>query len=85
MRVVGRKILLGWLFGLLQELRSSTSSQYDGNQLNLHIPMPNFTDITGKVDCWRKNWKIGDGNNEVSGAISCIGCQMYGRNLTVVG
>jgi hypothetical protein len=55
----------------LQDLRHARSSQRAGKRRILNIPTPNFSDILPKVDCWRRDWKIGGEGNEVSDAVSC--------------
>jgi hypothetical protein len=69
-------IIYGWFFGLLQELKLSKSSKGAGRRRIPNFPVPDYSGIQPKVDCWRSNSKIGCEDNEVSGAVLCSVVQM---------
>jgi hypothetical protein len=73
-----------WLFGLLQELRQSRSRQRAGRCI-LQFPVPDYSGILPKVDCWRRNSKTGGEENEVSCVVSCSVVQMQMRKLPGIG
>jgi hypothetical protein len=49
-----------------------TSNQRARRRRNLHFPIPDYSDIPPKVDCWR----IGGEDSKVSGAVACGVVQM---------
>jgi hypothetical protein len=52
---------------LLQEIGNG---QHAGRGRILHYPIPDYSHIPAKVDCWRKNSKHIGEENEVSCAVS---------------
>jgi hypothetical protein len=74
-----------WFFGQLQEFRQPRSRKRAGRRRILHFPIPDYSSIPPKIDCWRRTSKTGGENNEVSCVVSCSVVQTQARNLPGIG
>jgi hypothetical protein len=74
-----------WFFGQLQEFRQPRSRKRAGRRRILHSPIPDYSSIPPKIDCWRRTSKTGGEDNEVSYVVSCSVDQMQPRNLPGIG
>ena len=42
-----------------------------GRHRIVHFPIPDYSDVKAKVDCWRTDWKAGGESSEVSCTVNC--------------
>jgi hypothetical protein len=50
--------------------------QRAGSRPILNYPIPDYSAIPPKVDCWRRDWKSGGEESEVSCTVTCSVVQM---------
>jgi hypothetical protein len=60
-------------------------SQHVRGRCILHIPTPDYSKISPKIDARRRNPRIGDNDKKVSGPLTCSMIQMLATNLLGIG
>jgi hypothetical protein len=56
--------------------RYASGHRRAGKRRIVHFPIPDYSDVKPKVDCWRKDWETGDESSEVSCTVKCSVVQM---------